>query len=326
MKGSFLFTLLIALATAFSPNAAYAINCEDNALRELTESLSVDQRSYILSLLFDRAALHMASAIHQEAKPSKTLEEKTLQIEAKLKASHPETLLKQLNTSYAQYGIMADQSTIQQMSDEKLAFCSKTGSATSHRLKNEGASAVALLMSQEPGSAVTADDAATIWAVERLRAEKEKTDSSYAMGSVRGNEMSVTAQVYAHLHSKDPNETVRNREALEQGIKTAISHLSAESKKCLGSCPTDAKRVDSFVNQIQGNLTNQILIEAKNAPRNSSFKNIEVTETGFHSPCIQSAAPVNQSKAKQDLQEKEKQIKNPVKVPGKILKCDSAAC
>lgn len=157
--------------------------CKDKALVDLVRILLQGKNPTIMSELLHKAALKVAGN-------HKTLEEYAKANRADLNSVGAARLQKQLSNLYKSEGMPADTVTLANLFSDKAAYSvkpstSKDGTSFGYRLTGADASAFMLELSQKHKDGVTAEDAATVWAAEKIRTglkqvgtDKDKKDVS----------------------------------------------------------------------------------------------------------------------------------------------------
>ena len=245
------------------------LSCEDQALQELIQLILKDKEN-VLGKMFDLTSLKLAKSIEENSPNARTLEEagrdsaeELKERIAKIKTS-PD-VEKNLASIYSRYGKLIDLKRADQDTEalvkriENLNYSKK-----STRIKNSEVSAYILATSiADPDSDLNDIDAASVWAMEKIRAAAETRDRSYAIGRENGNHLNVSSRVAIYLGnirgrarlSIEQIEQKLNEE--EQAIMKVISgayvQVKEGLKKCLveeakkTQCDTCAqKRLDDF--------------------------------------------------------------------------------
>lgn len=167
--------------------------------------------------------------------------------------------------------------------------CSCSGALkgdTSIRLKNDNASALVLFLSKQQNQndkfSLSSSDAATIWAVEKLRSEAEKKDASkFKVGGPDGNQLNFSSRVFALLDFNRPKDLALKLNEKETRVSKAFEEALAsldqqELKKCLG-CETAPALDAKLLNELKDSVA-QLAIQGSTG-HDSDAVSIDASKT-----------------------------------------------
>jgi hypothetical protein len=264
-------------------NSAYLKDkqCKDDGLKAMMQGV-VAKNPAILSDLYSISVMKMVYAM-KSASPGKTsLEEAIKQLS---QGKDLKAVKDNLVDLYSEYGKKADFDKIRVLSEN-----SKFGYKTNRldlRLDNDNASAVVMMLAKEnPGvTDLSESDAATIWAVEKIRASQDQ--KKFALGTLEGNQLNFSTRVYLQAQKSgdlQKNIAVKD-EAITKSVSDAFNSLNVDLKKCLSgaACEVGSVLDAQKLKDIQSSLVKQIqrdLASESNAmvdPVHSSVKDGIVT-------------------------------------------------
>jgi hypothetical protein len=266
-------TVITPTKPAPAPLVAPLVSCQDQAMQAIAKNLK-DGNADVLGKLFNLAAMKMAYKLEQtkdaKKRSLKNLEEYyTLNRSTLDPALAPTGFSDDLKKTYAEYGEYADLTKISTDSNKNYYYKYKHEGA---RLTNDNASAIVLLLSKAPSdkstpaiSDFTETDAASIWAVEKIRLA-HASDSSYKIGNLNGNLMNFSTRVEQLVSAKNKvtsaNIETANAEVSAM-ITAATTSVSDSLKSCPMGCPSNTlAKVDGNVIQfIQKSLLQSMLKE-----------------------------------------------------------------
>ncbi|MBC7397960.1 MAG: hypothetical protein H7333_11000, partial [Bdellovibrionales bacterium] len=196
----------VEVKTAKQESAAPGKGCEDAALKKIYDLMLHDQAN-TLGIMFELTAMRLAKRSLEQMPKATTFEEltrgniKTLEKRLNGIKSSVE-MQKQVKEIYETYGKKNDLKLISKDLNQMMkrnhdaCYFSKN-----QRFQNDEASSYILAVSVgEKDSEVSDIDAATVWVVERARAEAEKTDPEhYALGKENGNLLNISTRVSRYL-------------------------------------------------------------------------------------------------------------------------------
>jgi hypothetical protein len=220
--------------------------------------------------MYNITAMRLAARIQSQAPQARTLEELVKQSLPALQSSlqsiknQPE-VEKKLKDIYGRYGRLPDLERANQNLEgviervEKLYYYRK-----GTRLMNSDVSAYILATAiSEPDAGLTDTDAATVWAMEKIRLAAARRDPAFAIGKADGNLMNVSTLAAIPLGSikgierYSPEKIAKKIESDELKISKVIANayvtVKESLKRCLiedarkKNCPTCAEeRLNSF--------------------------------------------------------------------------------
>lgn len=185
--------------------ASSANSCEDEALKAIHQFLLKDD-SNALGHMFELASLRLA---HRAADGAKTTIEEKIKSDiedGKVKLAEADadsSKQEEIRKIYEAYGKASDIKAVQADLD---SFLKKGKDACywckNSRLLNDHASAYILALSIGEGaeaSGLSEIDAATVWAVEKIRSQAAKANVQYRLGQELGNLMNVSVRAARYL-------------------------------------------------------------------------------------------------------------------------------
>jgi hypothetical protein len=200
--------------------------------------------------------MRLATRIQSQAPQARTLEELVKQSVQSLESSvqsiktQPE-VEKKLKDIYGRYGKLSDLDRANQNLEgvidrvEKLYYYRK-----GTRLMNPDVSSYILATAlSEPDSGLTDTDAATVWAMEKIRVAAERRDPAFAIGKADGNLMNVSSLAAIPLGSikgierYSPEKISKKIESDELKISNVVANAYVTVKESLKKCLIeDAKK------------------------------------------------------------------------------------
>ena len=211
--------------------------------------LILRDKENVFSRMYNITAMRLAARIQNQAPQARTLEELVKQSIPALQTSlesiktQPE-VEKKLKDIYGRYGRLADLERANQNLEgvigrvEKLYYYRK-----GTRLMNPDVSAYIVATSlAEPESGLTDTDAATVWAMEKIRQAAEKRDPAFAIGKADGNLMNVSSLAAIPLGSikgierYSPEKIAKKIESDELKISNVIANAYVTVKESLKKC------------------------------------------------------------------------------------------
>jgi hypothetical protein len=228
--------------------------------------------------MYQITAMRLAARIQSQAPKARTLEElvqkSVPEMESALSAmkTQPE-VQKKLNDLYGRYGRLADlekaqtdlAGVIQRV--ESLYYYKK-----GRRLMNSDSSAYILATSLgDPASGLSDTDAATVWAMEKIRVAAERRDPAFAIGQADGNLMNVSSLAAIPLGSikgierYSADKIKRKIESDEQKISKVIAAAYVAIKESLKKCLIEDAKKKNCANCAEERLSsfekNQLALE-----------------------------------------------------------------
>ncbi len=181
-------------------------SCEDVALKKIYDLMLHDQ-SNTVGIMFELTAMRLAKRSLEQMPKATTFEELTQgnikALEKRLNGIQSSSeIQKQVKDIYETYGKKSDLSIISRDFNQMMKKNQNACYFSKHqRFQNDEASAYILAVSVgEKDSGLSDIDAATVWVVERARAEAEKTDPEhYAIGKDNGNLLNMSTRVSRYL-------------------------------------------------------------------------------------------------------------------------------
>ena len=265
-----------------------AATCQDQVLEKLTSLIQKDSEG-VLGMMFELTAMRLAKRALQDQdkneEPATTMEEMVTHNIAVLKAKLKDTLTSeniqiqiQVRAAYQQFGLQKDLDKINKsitdldldpidfrLNNPEKGVC-YYDPGLSGRLRNDESSAfiMAVVIGEsgtfnstvdEP-SRLTDIDAATVWAVERIRKAAEvKNEKEYKIGKANGNLMNVSTRVAFYLGTIDDGRNIKTADKMEilikeqiKKLKTSLERIAGELKSDgLNQCSKEAKLTDCVV-------------------------------------------------------------------------------
>jgi hypothetical protein len=223
--------------------------CEDAAVRELVDLILKD-RENVLSRMYQITSMRLAARIQSQAPGARTLEELVKQtlpsMEASLQSIKTSAeVQKKLQDIYGRYGKLADLERANRDLEgligrvEKLYYYKK-GS----RLMNPDVSSYILATAiSDPEAGLSDTDAATVWAMEKIRVAAERRDRDFAIGKADGNLMNASSLAAIPLGSikgierysseKIAKKIESNEAAISKVVASAYVTVKESLKRCL---------------------------------------------------------------------------------------------
>ncbi len=225
-----------------TPEKTAAATCKDDALKAIVATLQND--SDILNKLFNLTSLKVALKVVRDGKASDITIEDALRGEAGKLAKEVESnegnaeIQANLKALYEKHQKPYDAAILRdEIGKFKTGKYTQGGAPLAGRLFNGHTSAFLLLAANRADEkmraktdklAITEVDVATVWAVEKIRAEAEKVDAGkYKIGSQLGNILNASTRVYHMLTFGDGGVASQER-ASRKSIEEAIRKSSKE--------------------------------------------------------------------------------------------------
>ncbi len=240
----------------------------------------VNSNPQLFSEFVDLASLHlktdMTSDPAQKKKVEKTMEA-YVSAHPELHEKASEELKKKLLSTYQKWGESYDQQKINNFwiftegTVDYINAEEKPSERYLRRLDNTDASAILYGMSQNPNEKqVTENDAASVWAMEKLRQSLESSgNNKYKLGNREGNLMNFSVRVYQNQNKLADGSTLKNySDDLTKAVETAGKQLSKEQLECLLGekyCSTSGvvpENVDQMIKEIHPKL-NELVMKKK---------------------------------------------------------------
>lgn len=227
---------------SFDPKAS----CEDQGLAKIYELLLKD-KSNVLGSLFELTSMRLARRALET--DSDTLEQmarrEVTDLEAKVEALKGSGEIQTgMKAIYETYGKKADIETINQDLTQSFGKA-KEGCYwyKAERLMNDHASSFVLAVTtSEKDSGLSDIDAATIWAVEKIRTTAAAKNPAYRIGNAMGNLMNIstrTARYLGKIHggkASGKEEIEKDIAAVQASLNGAIAEAYTKVKVALNEC------------------------------------------------------------------------------------------
>ena len=228
--------------------AVSSSSCKDKAATDLVKALlagdaNVTKNPLILSQLQHRAAIRFMAKMSGDpkTKTAASLEEYA-NAHPEIKTAAAANFSKDITQLYQTWGLNDDQNKIAaiNLANQNYNYLKQAGpNPYALRLSNQNASAIIneLSKTQDPNdpTSLTVGDAATVWAMEKLRQDEEKTAPEYKIGGEQGNLMNFSTLMYHYKNNmkSDSGDTA----SAEASILAATKSLRADQLKCLTENP-----------------------------------------------------------------------------------------
>lgn len=247
------------VGTTAGKSCSDGVLSKDEALRKIHEFVLKD-KGEVLAAMFELTAVRLAKRAAQQG--ATTVEDRAKAdvalIEQRLQQLHgAEEIKNSVTQLYGAYQMPADAALIEaQLTSVKTQGKDACYFAKTKRFNNLQSSAwILAVVAGEEGSGLSETDAATVWVVEKLRAEAEAAGKpGYALGKEYGNLLNVTTRAARYLgriaggKKLDKDQLGEEILAREGEIAKAIGGAVEAVKKELADCLNKRRNCTSCAN------------------------------------------------------------------------------